>query len=86
MSGDERIEDYKQLRVYRSASEAAMHIFDVSKRWPKSERYALTDQIRRSLRSACSNITEAWFKRRYAKHLVSKLSDLCPRRRRILLG
>lgn len=69
------ITSFKQLRVYRSAFEMAMQIFDYSKQWPKEEQYALTDQIRRSSRSVCSNIAESWFKRRYPNHFVSKLSD-----------
>ena len=69
------ITSFKQLRVYRSAFETAMQIFDLSKQWPKEEQYSLTDQIRRSSRSVCSNIAEAWFKRRYPNHFVSKLSD-----------
>jgi len=69
------ITSFKQLRVYRNAFEMAMRIFDYSKQWPKEEQYALTDQIRRSSRSVCSNIAESWFKRRYPNHFVSKLSD-----------
>jgi four helix bundle protein len=52
-----------------------MMIFEISKNWPKVERYSLTDQIRRSSRSVCGNIAEAWRKRRYPAHFVSKLSD-----------
>ncbi|HWP47987.1 MAG TPA: four helix bundle protein [Candidatus Limnocylindrales bacterium] len=66
---------FRQLRVYQGALEAAMKIFELSKNWPKEERYSLTDQIRRSSRSVCSNITEAWCKRRYVAHFVSKLTD-----------
>lgn len=69
------IRDFKQLRVYGKAFGLAMEIFRISSDWPKRERYALTDQIRRSSRAVCSNIAEAWFKRRYPKHFVSKLSD-----------
>jgi len=69
------IEHFRQLRVYQSAFEAAMRIFELSKRWPKEERYSLTDQIRRSSRSVCGNIAEAWRKRRYVAHFISKLSD-----------
>jgi four helix bundle protein len=54
---------------------AAMRIFELSKRFPIEERYSLTDQIRRCSRSVCSNIGEAWRKRRYPAHFVSKLSD-----------
>ncbi len=71
----EPIRDFKQLRVYGKAFDLGMEIFQISSDWPKPERYALTDQIRRSSRAVCSNIAEAWFKRRYPKHFVSKLSD-----------
>ena len=66
---------HRELRVFQSGFEAAMKIFEVSKAWPREERYALTDQIRRSSRSLCANIAEAWRKRRYESHFVSKLSD-----------
>lgn len=66
---------FRELRVYRQAFDAAMRIFELSKAWPKEERYSLTDQIRRSSRSVCGNIAEAWRKRRYQAHFVSKLSD-----------
>jgi len=52
-----------------------MKIFDISKRFPAEERYALTGQIRRSSRSVCQNLKEAWAKRRYEAHFVSKLTD-----------
>jgi four helix bundle protein len=52
-----------------------MRIFEYSKRWPADERYSLTDQIRRSSRAVCANISEAWRKRRYERHFISKLSD-----------
>ena len=70
-----RIGSYKELRVYTEAMAAAMRIFEVSKTFPREERYSLTDQIRRSSRSVCANIAEAWRKRRYEAHFVSKLSD-----------
>jgi len=70
-----RVADYKELRVYRLAFESAMEVFEVSKLWPSEERYSLTDQIRRSSRSVCTNIAEAWRKRRYEAAFVSKLSD-----------
>ncbi len=66
---------FKELRVYQQAFEAAMRIFELSKRWPREERYSLTDQIRRSSRSVCANVAEAWRKRRYVAHFISKLSD-----------
>ncbi len=69
------VEHFRELRIYRQAFRVAREIFRLSKGWPKEERYALTDQIRRSSRSVCANIAEAWRKRRYPKHFVSKLSD-----------
>ena len=69
------IDRVDQLYVYRSAFDAAMEVFDRSKSWPKEERYAMTDQVRRSSRAVCANLAEAWAKRRYPKHFVSKLSD-----------
>ncbi|PSQ98056.1 MAG: four helix bundle protein [Bacteroidetes bacterium SW_7_64_58] len=68
----ERVED---LEVYRTAFKTAMELFERSKEWPRVERYALTDQVRRSSRAVCANLSEAWRKRRYPKHFVSKLSD-----------
>jgi four helix bundle protein len=65
----------KELTVYIKAYELAMRIFEFSKRFPQEERYALTGQIRRSSRSVCNNLREAWAKRRYRSHFVSKLSD-----------
>lgn len=69
------VQHFRELRVYRQAFDAAMRIFELSKTWPKEERYSLTDQIRRSSRSVCGSIAEAWRKRRYEAHFVSKLSD-----------
>lgn len=69
------IERVEELDVYRTAFQASVNVFDRSKQWPKVERYALTDQIRRSSRAVCANLSEAWRKRRYPKHFVSKLSD-----------
>lgn len=66
----------KDLRVYKQAYTLAMQIFEASKRWPKEERYSLTDQIRRSSRAVCANLREAWSKRRYEAHFVSKLTDV----------
>ena|SRR5579871_4676366 len=70
-----RVADYKDLRVYQLAFETTMEIFELTKAFPNEERYTLTDQIRRSSRSVCSNIAEAWRKRRYEAAFVSKLSD-----------
>ncbi len=65
----------KDLEVYKKAYALAMDIFEVSKRFPAEERFALTGQIRRSSRSVCLNLREAWAKRRYEAHLLSKLTD-----------
>lgn len=65
----------KDLKVYKVAYELAMDIYDISKQWPKEEIYALTDQIRRSSRSVCANLREAWAKRRYEAYFISKLTD-----------
>ncbi|MCF7569254.1 four helix bundle protein [Sabulilitoribacter arenilitoris] len=67
--------DFKQLLAYKKAFDLAMDIFEISKPFPKEETYSLTDQIRRSLRSVCANISEAYWKRRYPKHFISKLTD-----------
>ena len=71
----EKIKSYKELRVYQSAIEAAMLIFGLTKHFPSEEKFSMVDQIRRSSRSVCANIAEAWRKRRYPAHFVSKLSD-----------
>jgi four helix bundle protein len=71
----EKIQSYKNLRVYQAAMNAAMDIFEVTKFFPIEERYSLVDQIRRSSRSVCTNIAEAWRKRRYKAAFISKLSD-----------
>ena len=70
-----KINSAKDLEVYKKAYELAMQIFEVSKEFPKEERYSLTDQMRRSSRSVCLNLREAWAKRRYEAHFVSKLTD-----------
>ncbi len=67
--------DFKKLLAYKKAFELAMIIFKVSKSFPKSETYPITDQTRRCSRSVCSNIAEAYRKRSYPKHFTSKLSD-----------
>jgi len=71
----EKINSYKELRVYQAAMEAAMMIFELTKRFPAEEKYSMVDQMRRCSRSVCANIGEAWRKRRYQAHFVSKLSD-----------
>ena len=69
------IKSYKELRVYQAAMEAAMRIFELTKSFPTEAKYSLTDQIRKASRSVCANIGEAWRKRRYRAHFISKLSD-----------
>ena len=69
------IRSAKDLVVYQLAYELAMEVFRVSRTFPAEERYALTTQIRRSSRSVCMNLREAWAKRRYEPHFVSKLTD-----------
>jgi four helix bundle protein len=69
------ITSHKELRVYKLAFKAAMDIFEVSRGFPKEEQYALTDQMRRSSRSVCANIAEAWRKRRYRGAFIQRLSD-----------
>ena len=71
----EIIERFQDLNVYKKAFELQQKIFKITKRFPKEEIYSLTDQIRRSSRSIGANIAEAWQKRRYEAHFVSKLSD-----------
>ncbi|HHF52245.1 MAG TPA: four helix bundle protein [Candidatus Aminicenantes bacterium] len=65
-----QIKSAKDLRVYQKAYALAMEIFWLSKNFPKEERYALMDQIRRSSRSVCANLREAWAKRRYEAHFI----------------
>jgi four helix bundle protein len=69
------IRHFRDLEVYQLAMAAAMKLFEASKKFPLEERYSLTDQVRRSSRSVCANIAEAWRKRRYPNAFVSKLSD-----------
>ena len=67
--------DFKELIVHQKAFKLAMEIFEISKLFPNEEKYSLTDQIRRSSRSVCSNVAEAYRKRNYPKHFASKLTD-----------
>lgn len=71
----ERINSFRDLRVYQEACELDFAIFEVTKGFPRDELYSLTDQVRRSSRSIGANIAEAWAKRRYPAHFVSKLTD-----------
>jgi four helix bundle protein len=70
-----KIESFKDLIVYQKAYKLAMEIFEISKSFPKEEKYSLTDQMRRSSRSVTSCIAESWAKRRYEKSFVNKLTD-----------
>jgi four helix bundle protein len=70
-----KIQSHRDLDVYRKAFDVSMTIFQLSKAFPKEETYSLTDQIRRSSRSVCANLAEAWRKRRYKAAFISKLSD-----------
>jgi four helix bundle protein len=70
-----KIQSHRELEVYQKAFGAAMRIFELSKRFPREEMYSLTDQMRRSSRSVCANLAEAWRKRRYEAAFISKLSD-----------
>ncbi len=70
-----KIRDHRELEVYKLAFKCAMEIFEISKSFPKEEIYSLTDQIRRSSRSVCANISEAFRKRRYPKSFTAKLVD-----------
>ncbi|QLE45352.1 four helix bundle protein (plasmid) [Nostoc sp. C052] len=71
----EPIKSHKDLKVYQMAFDAAMKIFELSKKFPVEELYSLTDQIRRSSRSVCANMEEAWRKRRYEAAFIAKLND-----------
>ena len=66
---------FRELEVYKLSRELAVEIFQISKSFPKEETYSLTDQIRRSSRSIGAQIAEAWAKRKYEKHFISKLTD-----------
>lgn len=67
--------DFKELLAFQKSFQLAMDIFHLSKSFPKEEKYSLTDQIRRSSRSVSANIAEAYRKRRYTNHFISKLTD-----------
>ncbi len=70
-----QIQSFRDLRVWQNAMNAAMAIYEATKKFPAEERYSLTDQIRRSSRSVAANIAEAWRKRRYKGAFIAKLSD-----------
>lgn len=66
---------HRDLKIYQRAFGLAMKLFELSKDLPPEERYSITDQVRRSSRSVCANIAEAWRKRRYSAAFISKLND-----------
>lgn len=66
---------YKELLAYKKAYELAMKVFHISKKFPAEERYSLTDQVRRSSRSVCTNLAEAYKRKRYKDYFISKLND-----------
>ena len=70
-----QIRSAKDLIVYQKAYALAVRIFDATKKFPSDEKFGLTSQIRRSSKSVCSNLREAWAKRRYEAHFVMKLTD-----------
>ena len=70
-----KIESYRDLRVYQASVAASMRIFEITKSFPKEEMYSMTDQMRRSSRSVCTNIGEAWRRRRYKAAFIAKLTD-----------
>ncbi|WP_427162797.1 four helix bundle protein [Aliinostoc sp. HNIBRCY26] len=73
--GKEPIKSHEDLEAYKMAFDVAMKIFDLSKQFPAEEKYSLTDQIRRSSRSVCANLAEAWRKRSYEAAFIAKLND-----------
>lgn len=75
MSGLQHAQSFRDLIVYQKSRQLQKEIYNLTKSFPKDEKFSLTDQIRRSSRSIGANITEAWAKRRYEKHFISKLSD-----------
>jgi four helix bundle protein len=69
------VKSFKSLEVYKLSRRLSKEIFEISKKFPRDEMYSLTDQIRRSSRSVGAQLAEAWAKRKYEKHFVSKLTD-----------
>ena len=69
------VKGFRDLEVYKLARQLSKEIFEISLKFPKEEMYSFTDQVRRSSRSVGAQIAEAWGKRRYQKHFVSKLTD-----------
>ena len=75
MSNSKAVQNYRELEVYKASLELQQAVFVASKAFPKEETYSLTDQVRRSSRSIGANLAEAWAKRRYPAHFLSKLTD-----------
>jgi four helix bundle protein len=75
MADKNLVKTYRDLDVYQLAMKGALRFFELTKSFPAEEKYSLTDQIRRSSRSVCANIGEAWRKRRYKAAFISKLND-----------
>jgi four helix bundle protein len=71
----DKINSYKDLRVFQNAMKAAMKIFQLTENFPPEEKYSMTDQLRRSSRCVCANITRAWRKRRFKTPFIAKLND-----------
>lgn len=69
------VRHYRELDVYQNAMSLTIKVFELTRHWPSEERFNLTDQIRRSSRSVCTNLAEAWRKRRYKAAFIAKLSD-----------
>lgn len=70
-----RVQSYRELDVYKLAFDLQQEVFRISRDWPPEEKYALTDQVRRSSRAIGANLAEAWAKRRYPAHFLNKLTD-----------
>jgi four helix bundle protein len=75
MSGLQHAESFRELEVYKRSWQVSREVFQATTSFPREEAYSLTDQVRRSSRSVGAQIAEAWGKRRYQKHFVSKLTD-----------
>ena len=69
------VETYRQLEVYKLSRRLSREVFIISRQFPREEMFSLTDKIRRSSRSVGAQIAEAWGKRKYEKHFISKLTD-----------
>jgi four helix bundle protein len=75
MASRKPMQSHRELEVYQMAFEGAMRVFELTRHFPREECFSLTDQIRRSSRSVCANLAEAWRKRRYEGAFLSKLND-----------